>query len=690
MRSLRSHASLAALACTAAAILVLTPSPARAADASPDTFDLRIAAELRALNPAAEVPWIEANRLRDAELHQRAANGYRRVVNLAPAFYHAKRRLAMELLVLGERQAALDLLRGAYAAAETPENLTALARALVYTDRAYPDVLALTDPVTQAEAGEALALASRALEIRPDDPMALGALCMAALRVRDHARLRAAAERLVVVEPISLASHVYLAFSCSIDGRWEDARAEIERAHALGLPDAEYQKWLAELPRGGQLGGERATEARPHLTTRHFAAIAEWLLITWLTGLLLLLAVGSLLSWATLRRAEELPATPAGAVTGIDAFLRRIYRSVLWLSCLYYYSSMPILLLIVIGVGGALIYMLFTLDRIPIKVVLVIAGITAVTAWSLVKSLVVRGRDEDPGERIDMERHSALASVLREVAAKVGTRPIDNAYMTPGTEIAVMERGGMARQLRGNPERCLILGAGVLAGLSLGEFKSILAHEYGHFSNRDTAGGGFALAVRRSMQAMAQNLIAGDVARWYNPAWLFVLGFNRVFLRISQGASRLQEVMADRWAAIAYGSAAFVTGLCHVIENSVRFDLRSAATLKGVVDHREPLTNLYRQAPSDGGPDEEEIAKAIAAVLEAEPSPYDSHPSPADRMDWVDAMDAPGMEADGEDGDVWSLFSDREEVERRMTAQVRENMRQLYGIAIAAGPPAPQ
>ena len=57
----------------------------------------------------------------------------------------------------------------------------------------------------------------------------------------------------------------------------------------------------------------------------------------------------------------------------------------------------------------------------------------------------------------------------------------------------------MGRQLRGRAERCLILGVGVLEGLKIGPFKAVLAHEYGHFTNKDTAGGGFALAVRRSL-----------------------------------------------------------------------------------------------------------------------------------------------------------------------------------------------
>ena len=51
-----------------------------------------------------------------------------------------------------------------------------------------------------------------------------------------------------------------------------------------------------------------------------------------------------------------------------------------------------------------------------------------------------------------------------------------------------------------------------------GELKAVLAHEYGHFANRDTAGGGFALAVRRAVLEMARTLAEGGAATWYNPA----------------------------------------------------------------------------------------------------------------------------------------------------------------------------
>ena len=218
--------------------------------------------------------------------------------------------------------------------------------------------------------------------------------------------------------------------------------------------------------------------------------------------------------------------------------------------------------------------------------------------------------------------------------------------------------------------------------MKLGPFRAVLAHEYGHFSNRDTAGGGLALAVRRSLLTMAAALAEGGVAHWYNPAWLFLNAFYRVFLRISQGASRLQEVLADRWAALAYGSQAFQDGLRHVIERAIRFNAHANATLQEVVGGAKPLVNLYTFQPATHG-DETEIARAVERAFQAEPSPYDSHPSPQQRCAWVQSLGVatePGEEGDPE---VWALFSDRSEIEQWMTRRIQDNLRS-QGVSFAA------
>jgi Zn-dependent protease with chaperone function len=395
-----------------------------------------------------------------------------------------------------------------------------------------------------------------------------------------------------------------------------------------------------------------------------------FLYAAWMASLLLLFSLGALLSAATLRAAGRVPARSSGEAQGSDAFLRRVYKAILWLSCAYYWVSIPLIVLAVVGLGGGLLYLFLEIGRIPIKLALIIVVLMFVTLVSIVKSLFARGSDEDPGLPLDLEGQPRLRALLDEVAGRIGTRPVDNVYLTPGTDLAVFERGGMLRQLRGKTERCLILGVGVLEGMTLGPFKAIMAHEYGHFSNQDTAGGGFALAVRRSLFTMGENLAEGGAAAWYNPAWLFFQGFYRVFLRISQGASRLQEVLADRWAAFTYGATAFEQGLRHVIERSIYFNAHANNALGRAVEAQLPVANLY-QFESSALADESELKQAIEEALRAEPSPYDSHPSPVDRFKWVHAVAGAGRELSPVDQtEVWDLFENRAEIERTFTRAV--------------------
>jgi Zn-dependent protease with chaperone function len=389
----------------------------------------------------------------------------------------------------------------------------------------------------------------------------------------------------------------------------------------------------------------------------------------WIGTLLLLLAGGGLLSQATLRAARRVPPQPSGQAQGADALLRRVYRAVLWMSCAFYWVSIPLVALVVLAAAGGVLYLLFSIGHIPIKIILLVVIFAGVTLKSIVKSLFVRTTDDDPGLRLDLAGQPRLRALLGEVAARIGTRPVDNVYLTPGTDLAVQERGGMLRQLGGQTERCLILGVGVLDGLDQGSFKAILAHEYGHFSNQDTAGGGFALAVRRSMMTMARHLAEGGAATWYNPAWWFVNGFHRVFLRISQGASRLQEVLADRWAAFTYGAAAFERGLRHVIERSVLFDAHANAAVSSAVDSRIQIRNLYQFNPAEL-PRQADLSQEIAAAMSRQPTPYDSHPAPLDRFAWAHAVAGPGEAAAEETAEAWALFEDRQGLELKLTRAV--------------------
>ena len=621
-------------------------------------FDARILRELEG-NPRAAALFKQANEARLREDHRQASDLYGQVYGLAPGFVHALRRQAVEELALGYRDNAASLARRAVTQAASADNLSALSIILSSNPGEQPP--------PEADLKEALDLARRAVELEPDNYYVQSSLAQAALLNDDLALLGQAADRMVALAPEELAGHFMQSLAQASQGSFGEAQASLDRARERGLPDVQYQGM-----------SQAIREAQPwHI--RYGVPALEGLAI-WAGSLVVLLLLGWVLSRATLRAAQQVPAQPGGQAAGGDRLLRGVYKAVLWLSCLYYWLSVPIIALLVVAAGGGVIYGFVALGRIPVKLVIIVAVVVVVSLASIVKSLFARGRDEDPGLKLDPAEEPRLRALLHEVAGKIGTRPVDNVYLTPGTELAVMERGGMLKQLRGSSERCLILGVGVLEGMKIAPFKAILAHEYGHFSNKDTAGGGFALSVRRSLMVMGQNLAEGGAAAWYNPAWLFVTGFYRVFLRISQGASRLQEVLADRWAAFAYGAKAFERGLLHVIERGIRFSAHANATLGEVVEGRRALANLYSYQPS-AAPDPEEIQAEVKRAIHREPSPYDSHPSPVKRFLWTRLVPSPGQTSPEDENEVWTLFRDREALERKLTEAVRINL-QMQGIEI--------
>ena len=564
---------------------------------------------------------------------------------------------------LGHGDTALALFRRATALSRRPQNLAALATALILTrDEAAPDL--------QERLHEAALLVDEALKRDPQFEDSYRAQCLLALARKDVLLLDSCSARLVELTPDDAGAHYMRAMAHGSFGRLDAASEALERAHALGLRQDEYERLRDTIAR-----------ARPRLP--RLARMAGILMLAWACGLLVLLLAAETLSRMVLRVVEGLS---TDASTG-PAWLRRSYAAVLGFCCVYYYLSIPIVTAAVLFAGGAAVYVLLSLELVPLKLLAIAVALTAITVWAIVKSLLTRARDVDPGRILDLHANPRLAAVLGDVASRVGTRPVDSVFVTPGTEIAVFERGGLLRQLRDRSQRCLLVGVGALADMDVPAFEAVLAHEYGHFVNRDTAGGRLALAVRRSMLHLGSGLAKGGAARWYNPAWLFVTGFYRLFLRVSQGASRLQELLADRWAARLYGPEAFARGLRHVVEREVRFRVSADAVLKAAVQFRRPVVNLYEEAAALGASGDDVEAK-IRSAMDRQTSPYDSHPAPADRLRLVGtlATDGDRRPRNGPD-EVWHLFTERDALEREMTEQVRRNIRASFGVDLASSQP---
>jgi Zn-dependent protease with chaperone function len=531
----------------------------------------------------------------------------------------------------------------------------------------------LPDARTQARA-----LARDSLAGAPADVRSLLRVGQVAIGVGDEALLEEVTNRVRELVPKTLWPHYLAGSLAELRGAWSLARAEFTQARDAGWPEEPSRRAMQRV-------GMRETEqARARMTAQQkpapqhqppfsdeqayrYGRLAGNGLLGWAASLLFLLIAGSMLSALTIRAARRLAETGAVSLSRGSSLLRYAYTAVIAAACVFFYVSVPLLTLGILALLGLYLFAVFELGRVPLQLTLAVVVLAFVTLRALFKSVFLRIRDQDPGLPLDLRSQPALRALLDEVAAKVGTRAVDSVYLTPGAEIGVFERGGLTKQAFGQSERCLVLGLAVLEGMLLSDFKAILAHEYGHFSNRDTAGGGVSLAVRRSLALMGLGLAHGGAATWYNPAWWFYRAFHRIFLRVSQGASRLQEILADRHAALHYGPESMARGLQHAIEASIRFELQAVA-----LHSAERLDNLYehlRAVPLDPA----QVAARVRSALEAKPTPYDSHPAPADRIAWV--RNLPAQRAcDGRP--AWSALQHREQLEQQITTLINHTLQQ--------------
>jgi hypothetical protein len=157
-------------------------------------------------------------------------------------------------------------------------------------------------------------------------------------------------------------------------------------------------------------------------------------------------------------------------------------------------------------------------------------------------------------------------------------------------------------------------------------------------------------------------------AVWYNVAFQFVRVYHFIFRRISHGATRLQEMLADRVAVYNYGPRAFKDGLSHVVYRGVEFKHLATREINAAVSARRALQNLYELPEAKGGEAERDVETAFNEALHRKTTEDDTHPSPVERFRLASRIKTKGEPAS--DGTVWDLFADREGLTREMSGLI--------------------
>ena len=603
-------------------------------------------AELETVAPNSVADFKAATDAMDAQDYEKAATLFMAVSEKAPDFDASLRRLGWCFVQTGKTDAGFAFMEQALAIRRTPENLISLAQSL-----AYPVAGQEGTKAQKSRAYQLIKEANRSPQATDPDYLMLQAqLAMELDKIDDF---RHATEQLVAKHPQVMATHYYNAILAAYDEKWSMAESEIKVAQSLGLAPEIAQSFL-----------DSGVQTRARVWRYLYYSL--YLVGAWIVGLTALFLVGKLMSRKTLISLEA--ANPNSPTSGSELTLRKWYRRLINVAGFYYYISLPVVIFLVIIVAASITYAFLMLGRIPIKLVLFLAIGGLITIFTMVRSLFIKIESVDPGRSLNYDEAPALWDLTRTVAATVNTRPVDEIRITPGTELAVYEKGTWRERSQDKAQRILILGIGVLNDFKQNGFRAVLAHEYGHFTHRDTAGGDVAIRVNNDMMKFAHAMIASEQASWLNVAFHFLRIYHFIFRRISHGATRLQEVLADRIAALQYGPLAFEEGLTHVVRKSVEFHHLASKEIDASLAGQRALQNLYELRVDQNSNLQQETEEA----LNRETSEDDTHPCPNDRfrltrkISGANELPATGM--------VWDLFKNRESLTNEMTSLIQSEM----------------
>lgn len=272
------------------------------------------------------------------------------------------------------------------------------------------------------------------------------------------------------------------------------------------------------------------------------------------------------------------------------------------------------------------------------------------------------------GVEVSPQEQPEIWTLARQVAAEVSTKAVDQIIVTPDPGVSVHLEGSLLVTLFGRGHRVLQVGIPSIHALTVEELRSILAHEYGHFSNRDTQWSTFTYAMGNGLmtafratpgpirQEAAQERGWMDLVTALNPGYWTLFLFIRLFSNVTSAFSRVREVMADVRAMKLYGGEPFRNGLSKIAFNDATFSLIVQCRIVPALAREHMLVSDFSAvmglAKADLSGDQRQEIDTILAT--EKPSPYDSHPTTKTRLSYSERFGFGSAERD--QSEVSSLF----------------------------------
>lgn len=295
-----------------------------------------------------------------------------------------------------------------------------------------------------------------------------------------------------------------------------------------------------------------------------------------------------------------------------------------------------------------------SLDRVPVFILIGLVAVPIGTGIAILVGfyyLLFPPKPKTIGITITENEQKKLWELTRKISTEIKAKPIDKIIITPETGIGVYLDGNVFSTIFGRGKRVLKIGLYSLHNLTIDELGGILAHEYGHFSNRDTSWSSYTYSMGNSLTGALRSMPGPSkgggcgvrLIMSLNPAFWLLLLYVMLYFKITNGFSRIREVMADIMAMHMYGGRAFSNGLLKVAINDLVFsEIVQLGQIPKLLNEEKTITNFSQlmDVAFNGlaKKDIDELRNNLLFISQVHGN-YDSHPALKIRIDYAKKFD---------------------------------------------------
>jgi Zn-dependent protease with chaperone function len=393
------------------------------------------------------------------------------------------------------------------------------------------------------------------------------------------------------------------------------------------------------------------------------------------------------------------PAQVPPQLTAPTATYRR--QSLLVLACIVAFVALYLAAVVGAGYGvyWSIAYPMENVNKLTLLGKVGAVAISVMFFGFLVKFIFKSSEQVAPGHlEVTEKEQPVLFAFIRQICQETGAPFPHKVYLNHEMNACVFYHHNFWN-LFFPTKKNLLIGLGLVNQLNLTEFKAVLAHEFGHFSQRTMALGSYIYVANRVIYDMVYTRDKWDelLAEWQQAdfrlaifGWILgavvwvvrklMVGIFQVINLVNASLSRQMEFNADAVAVSVTGSDAIVRALYKLVagdavisqtmQDLYQADRRNLHARDLFFHQSDTLAYLRQRDASLGNPPPSNAQQMIFSETDSGAvNMYASHPPMHQRERHAKQLYVPGL---NDDRSAWLAFAGAEALRQTVTRQFYE------------------